>query len=229
MRIRWALVWGLMLGLGSVQAQKPAQPQTNQASNTSLRVGKSSDALVTYLSAIEDLQGDFRQIVQSKRGETVSMGKMFLQRDGKFRWEYQGKNEQVIVSDGVKVFHYDKALAQVSVHKRADLVGDVAMQILGGQADIERKFLISRVTATTAPKVLGQYGGDLFRLMPREKTEQFDGLWVSLKQGELAALLIESSTGDSLFLFDGVRRNQGINPSVFELVVPDGVDVFGAL
>ncbi|MBS1146783.1 MAG: outer rane lipoprotein carrier protein LolA, partial [Proteobacteria bacterium] len=59
-------------------------------------------------------------------------GKMMFARPGKFRWDYVAPYEQVIVSDGVKLWLYDADLDQVTVKSLGDVMaGTIRMGFKG--------------------------------------------------------------------------------------------------
>ena len=47
-----------------------------------------------------------------------SEGEFYLNRPGKFRWDYRAPYEQIIVSDGQRIWIYDVDLQQVTVQKQ---------------------------------------------------------------------------------------------------------------
>ena len=42
-------------------------------------------------------------------------GKLYLQKPGKFRWDYSQPSEQLILADGKQIWFYDKDLQQANV------------------------------------------------------------------------------------------------------------------
>jgi len=82
------------------------------------------DRLKAFVSGAKTAEADFTQTVSDKSGRITQQasGKMMFARPGKFRWDYAAPYEQVIVSDGVKLWLYDADLDQVSVKSLGDVV-----------------------------------------------------------------------------------------------------------
>ena len=79
----------------------------------------STEALKGLLEQTTTARARFAQIVLDKNLKVLQQatGSMQFSRPGKFRWEYDKPYEQVIVSDGSRVWLYDKDLNQVTVRK----------------------------------------------------------------------------------------------------------------
>ena len=73
--------------------------------------------LERYLQGLTSLRADFTQVSSVAGGDSVekASGRLYLQKSGRFRWDYREPNEQLIVSDGSNVWLFDKELEQVTV------------------------------------------------------------------------------------------------------------------
>jgi outer membrane lipoprotein carrier protein len=62
--------------------------------------------LKDYLKGLNTLTSEFHQYTLSADGGRMieSEGTLYLQRPGRFRWEYRAPMEQVIVADGDRVW-----------------------------------------------------------------------------------------------------------------------------
>jgi hypothetical protein len=77
------------------------------------------EGLKSMLEQTTTARARFAQMVLDKNMKKLQQatGTMQFARPGKFRWEYDKPYEQVIVSDGARVWLYDKDLNQVTVRK----------------------------------------------------------------------------------------------------------------
>ncbi|MBM3598617.1 MAG: outer membrane lipoprotein carrier protein LolA [Alphaproteobacteria bacterium] len=111
----------------------------------------------SYLNSVHTLQASFLQVAST--GE-VARGRLFLQRPGKLRFEYDPPGKDLLISDGVWLIHYDGVLQQANqlpldmtpatllVRQRVKLSGDVTV------TKVERGANVLRVTVvkTGEPK-----------------------------------------------------------------------------
>src|SRR5688572_26161011 len=64
-----------------------------------------------YLNSIKTLQADFGQAANATiKGADISSGRFYLQRPGKFRWEYLKGQQILIISNGSQIVYYDRKL-----------------------------------------------------------------------------------------------------------------------
>jgi len=75
--------------------------------------------LKAFLKNTKSLTADFKQVLINEAGNPTqtSYGVFYLQRPGKFRWDYLKPFQQQIVSTSGKVWFYDTDLEQVTVKK----------------------------------------------------------------------------------------------------------------
>lgn len=211
----------LFNSVGQTSSQAEVQATTGVAT---------ASTLGNYFSQTHDLQGSFIQTVYSAQGQQKSKGQMWISKPGKFYWDYQSPDRQKIISNGKKVWQYDIDLEQVAVRKRDELVGDVAMQILSGEADLDSLFIVTKVQNTIAPTVVQGLAkdGEFFQLTPKQAQEGYDSVWMVLKAGELKGLCVDAGRGQqTVIAFSNLKRNASIPAKQFEFVPPKGVDVVG--
>lgn len=194
--------------------------------------GARDNALTRFLLETRDLQGSFTQTVYGGRGEQKTTGQMWIAKPGKFYWDYQKPSQQIIVSDGKKVIHYDVDLEQIAVRSRDELVGDVAMELLNGNPNLGDKFNISTIVRNKAPARLQgavEAGGTVYQLRPKKAQNEYDSVWVVVNGETLGAVMVDGGSTQTLIRFNGLKRNAGIPESRFTFTPPPGVDVIGEL
>lgn len=213
----------------------PAPATNNKASNATASSKTSNAApavqdLTTYFDNTRDLQGHFTQTLFVNKGIQQSGGEMYLSKPGKFYWDYQTPDHQKIISNGKNVWQYDLDLEQIAVRKREELVGDIAIQILTGQAKLASLFKIEGVPFAQVPKILEKLGTDAsyYRLTPKKNQEAYNNIWVVMRDGGLRAIAVDGGRGQqTVIAFQNLKRNVGIPASQFEFTPPKGVDIVG--
>lgn len=191
----------------------------------------SSTELKTLLQPISTLQGDFKQTVKSEKGGLLQRlsGKVSLKKPAQFRWEVLGKDHRLVVSDGKKVWDYDKELQQVTVQKLDKGQTRAPIYFLTGDANsIDKDFEIATVAANTA-KGKGnclQESNACFELKPKGKEGSFQWIRIGFKDKVLKEMEMLDQLGQySQFVFNQVALNNNIPASQFQFVPPAGVDV----
>lgn len=80
----------------------------------------------------------FRQVVYfSEGGEQRYSGTLAIRRPGHFRWQYTAPYEQLYISNGGVVWHYEADLMQAERMKNLDAIDPVAMKLLDGRIGIK--------------------------------------------------------------------------------------------
>ena len=70
-----------------------------------------------YIAGLATWSADFKQTIADDSGKVLRAagGKLYLQRPGKFRWDYSEPSEQLVLAVGEQIWFYDKDLAQANV------------------------------------------------------------------------------------------------------------------
>ena len=91
-----------------------------------------------FLQGLEGLQAEFKQTLVDRAGEVTdeSSGTLAIKRPDRFRWDYRDPHEQVIVSDGTRVWLYDADLEQVTVRKLDIALSSTPAMLLSGQGTL---------------------------------------------------------------------------------------------
>lgn len=136
---------GLLLALGVVQAEaKPAPGNPD--------IGR----IESYLNGMKTLTADFSQVAPDG---SLSSGRFFLSRPGKFRWQYDPPVPILIVGNGSTMSYYDFELDEVShVSMDENLAGLLArkdIRFFGGDIDVldfTKESEVLRLTVTQKGK-----------------------------------------------------------------------------
>jgi len=181
-----------------------------------------ADALDTLREFVRDVKSgraSFTQTVTSADGakKRVSSGSFEFARPNRFRFAYAKPFEQLIVSDGQKVWIHDVDLNQVSVRKLSAALGATPAALLAG-ASLDKEFELAAQPS--------QEGIDWVQATPRQKDGAFQSMRIGFRGKELAAVEILDSFGQrSLLQFSQYAANATLPESSFRFVPPSGADV----
>ena len=181
---------------------------------------QSANKLSSLLSSTQTITGSFSQLTLDSTGTQLqeASGEMVLQRPGLFRWHTNPPLEQLLVSNGQKVWLYDPDLMQVTVQKMDQrLTHTPALLLSGDVSKISENFTISYKESS---------GIIDFVLTPTAKDTLFDTLRLSFRNGVINDMQLLDAVGQRTnILFSGVKINQPVAASEFVFEAPAGVDV----
>lgn len=175
-----------------------------------------------FMQNLQTMEADFTQTLQDSHGQVVekSSGTLAIQRPDRFRWDYRQPNEQLIVSDGQRLWLYDKDLEQVTVRRlEQSLVGTPAM-LLSGTADLQESFVVEK-----SEESKGWWWIDL---APKRADTDFKHVRLGLRQDQLGYMELSDKLGQTTLLaFSKFKRNPKLPAERFSFTPPAGVDVIG--
>ena len=167
------------------------------------------------LAEIPGFSCEFIQVVRFSDGaDQRYSGTLSISRPGRFHWKYQRPYEQLYVSDGSGVWHYEADLMQAEYLQGLDTVDPVAMKLLDGRVNRKDVELLGFENA----------GGDetAYRVTINSSQELLLGL---TKEGELRWIESEDVLGNrNRILFINVEKIRRPD-DYFNFVPPKGVDV----
>lgn len=177
--------------------------------------------LRNFLAKASTLQADFAQVQIDENGNQGkrASGVFYLQRPGKFRWDYQTPYSQEIVSSGSKVWFYDKDLEQVTAKQLNAAIGSTPALLLSGEVALEKNFTIEKQEV--------EEGIYWLKLLPKAEESGFKYVLIGLEGNALAAMELSDNFGQlTRIYFHNVKTGVKPDPSIFEFKPPPGVDVF---
>jgi outer membrane lipoprotein carrier protein len=181
------------------------------------------EALLAFQQQVHTLHADFRQVLRDETGAVVqaSSGTVVLARPDRFRWDYTDPYEQVIVSDGGRVWFYDADLEQVTVKPLDEAVTGSGALLLSGERPIEEVFRVEDRE--------GEGGLAWVALTPRQSGAGFERLRLAFDGPLPRVMVLEDAFGQTTRLdFSAVERNPELPTDAFDFVPPPGVDVIHA-
>jgi outer membrane lipoprotein carrier protein len=179
------------------------------------------EQLRAFLTGTQSARGEFTQRVARRDGTAVGQparGSFVFQRPGRFRWTYEQPYEQVLVSDGQRLWMYDRDLNQVTVRKLAASLPASPASILFGANDFEREFEVAEDG--------GADGLAWIAARPRTRDSTFERIRIGFRDGLPAAMeLVDGFGQTSRLAFSKLERNPRLDAETFRFVPPKGADV----
>ncbi|MCG4455079.1 MULTISPECIES: outer membrane lipoprotein chaperone LolA [unclassified Pseudomonas] len=180
----------------------------------------SAQRLTALLNQAKTISARFSQLTLDGSGTQLqeTAGQLVLKRPGLFRWHTDAPMEQLLVSNGEKVWLYDPDLEQVTIQtldKR--LTHTPALLLSGDVSQIQENFEISH-----------KEGGNVvdFMLKPKSKDTLFDSLRLSFRSGVLNDMQLIDTIGQRTnILFLNVEMNESVDDKLFTFEIPEGADV----
>jgi outer membrane lipoprotein carrier protein len=175
------------------------------------------------LTGLSSWSADFAQTIEDGQGKVLrsASGKFYLQRPGKFRWDYAEPSQQLVLGDGKEIWFYDKDLQQANVRSMDATLASTPAVLLSGTGSIADQFDI---------KALPDEGGlHWFQLVPKHPDTDFQLVRIGFdKEGELASMFLADKLNQITQLtFTHPVKNPKLIPDLFTFSPPPGVDVIG--
>lgn len=184
--------------------------------------------VVRYFDETKSLHAQFRQFIMRDNGALEeSSGEVWILKPNRFFWDYKTPYAQQIVGNEVRVWHYDIDLEQVAVRAREEMIGDVALVLLAGDAKLDTFFAVEKVLPSAVPDLIVNFGDVFYRLRALEESEFGEELYLAFNQGALHAIYSDLSSEALVIELLSLQRNINIDPDLFDFIAPEGVDVIG--
>ena len=184
--------------------------------------GPGEDRINAFLSSIQSMQANFEQSLYDEDLNHLedSRGVMYLQRPGRFRWDYVEPYPQMIISNGQTLWLYDSELAQVTVKSLDQGIENTPSMLLSSEEPLEDHFEIAELPASD-DKVWVE-------LKPKSPDATFSNMRLVFAGDDLHSMELVDSFGQTTQIkFLLLRKNPDIDENRFEFIPPDGVDVIG--
>ncbi len=177
--------------------------------------------LEEFLAKTHTLEASFEQTLRTHDGEVLQQaeGTFYLDRPGKFRWNYRSPYEQIIVSDGERVWIHDVELQQVTVQKQSADLPSSPMALLEDSLTLHKNFDVVSLDE--------QAGIYRLKLLSKTKESDFGEIIVGLDSKGLRFMQLHDQFEQVTdIVFSDVSTNTQLAKEVFEFIPPEGVDVF---
>ncbi len=183
----------------------------------------SQESVYRFFSSLKSFRADFTQHVVDSDGNPIqeSQGEVWIQRPGRFRWNYQTPYKQEVVANGVELWTYDPELEQATVKPIDQVLSVTPAMLLSGVREL-------REIATLND--LGERD-DLhwYQVLPLKPDEAVDQVQLAFRNDSLAAIRVNDSFGNTTTIqFSGEQKNKPVPDTMFNIELPAGTDILGA-
>jgi outer membrane lipoprotein carrier protein len=175
-----------------------------------------------YLNGVTTWSADFTQTIDDGHGKVTrsAAGKLYLQKPGKFRWDYADPSEQLILADGKQIWFYDKDLQQANVRSMDASLANTPAVLLSGGGSVSTQFDVTALPPSD--------GLEWFQLIPKHADTDFQLVRIGFRNGDLASMFLADKLNQVTQLaFTNSKRNPKLASDLFTFVPPAGVDVIG--
>ncbi len=178
--------------------------------------------LQNYLRQLRQYRARFAQAVYDEEWRFLEGGRgwVYLQKPGRFRWQYETPHQQLIVANGSEVFSFDPDLNQVVVRPLAETVKGAPLALLTqNDGDFTADFTVGDLMEAE-----GMYW---YPLQPKRE-QAISRLWLGFANGDLAGIEIEDQFKQrTRFRFAEIDSNPALDPQLFRFTPPAGAEVIG--
>lgn len=179
-----------------------------------------AEDLKSRLDRIQDLKGNFKQVLSDKAGATLqtSSGKFALKRPGYFLWESAAPHEQTVVGTPERIWVYDPDLDQVTVRNAQAQGADNPASLLSGDlASVRSQYDVSAKTSETDAQ---------YHLVPKATDSPYLFIEFTFQQDGLSGLRFKDKLDQITHIdFDQLQLNTRIPADIFAFTPPEGADV----
>ena len=223
-----AVTAGVMLALScqavsvSAVAATPAAASPAAPAATAPPANSAAATVESRLAGLATWSADFTQTIDDGHGKVLrsAAGKLYLQRPGKFRWDYSEPSEQLVLADGKQIWFYDKDLSQANVRDMDATLASTPASLLSGNGAVSSQFDIKALPPSA--------GLEWFQLVPKKSDTDFQLVRIGFEKGELASMFLADKLGQVTQLtFTHTSRNAKFADDLFTFTPPAGVDVIG--
>ncbi len=181
---------------------------------------KNENHFVRFMDNMQMFEADFKQTLVDEQGVELesSIGKVFLKRPDKFRWDYKHPYLQTIVTNGITMWLYDTDLEQVTIRNASMILENTPAAILSNYKNIDEHFVIIDMGK------IEEF--DWIELTPRDMESQYDSIRLGFDKDKLGMMVMFDNLGQ-VTRIDFTRQmiNQNLGNDVFNFEPPQGVDI----
>ena len=178
------------------------------------------ESLNYFFNQINTFEARFRQKVLDESMVEIDdgQGRVWIQRPGLFRWDYEPPEAQEIVGDGENVWIYDIELEQITVRNQDQTLGKSPAILLAGTGELDENYKIEDIGTH------GRY--DWVNLMPKNEDSGFKEIRIGFEDRRLRLMELLDNLGQTTrILFVDLKENSLIPLTTFDFIPPQGMDI----
>ena len=181
-----------------------------------------AEKLEAFLEGVDTLTAAFTLSLLDAELQVLeeSQGTLRIKRPGRFRWDYTEPYEQLVLSDGEKLWLYDSDLEQASVRQLDESLSTTPAMLLSGSGEVSDGF-----------EIIGVYDADgvvWVNMRPKESDTDFQTFSLGFKGTDLRYMQLSDRLDQVTQIeFSDIVRNEVMEDQAFDFTPPEGVDVIG--
>ena len=171
--------------------------------------------LSRFFAQVHTLSGRFTQVVRDRHGVLVTRGQglVWLQRPGRFRWNYKSPYKEEIVGQGRRVWLYDPGLAQATRYSLNRALGRTPALLLAGRGHLTRLFQVQNLATRN--------GLQWIKLMPRGQGQGFRWIRIGYSGPRIARIVLRDALGQTTDIhLQDLKLNVALPASIFQFHPP---------
>ena len=178
--------------------------------------------LDSLLANVDSLTADVVQLIVESDGGILeeSSIKMLLKKPNGFYWETITPYQELIVTNGIKLWNYQPDLEQVVIEDWDVSKSELAAQLLSGKTEnLDSEYIIEELSDTSNDS-------QQFVLTPVDADSIYTRISINFITSELDLIYLNSRNGQqTVWRFDAIERNQILEDSLFNFQPPAGIEV----
>ena len=178
--------------------------------------------LDSLLTNVDSLTADVVQLIVESDGGILeeSSIKMLLKKPNGFYWETITPYQELIVTNGIKLWNYQPDLEQVVIEDWDVSKSELAAQLLSGKTEnLDSEYIIEELSDTSNDS-------QQFVLTPVDADSIYTRISINFITSELDLIYLNSRNGQqTVWRFDAIERNQILEDSLFNFQPPAGIEV----
>lgn len=201
-----------MLSLSSLMMS----PHISQANE------KDFDGLVEKLSSFSIYRAEFVQTSRDDQGQALQSlkGQLIIERPNRFFWQANEPAAQLLVCDGMTIWHFDEDLEQVIVQKYAEQAGQSPLLlILDDAKSLQAEFDLIQFRQLDDQN-------SLYRLQAKDANAAVKDIQLTFTANKLASITFTDALQQATHInFNQIELNTSVDSNLFSFTIPKGVDV----
>ena len=178
--------------------------------------------LDSLLANINSLTADVVQLIVESDGGILEESniKMLLKKPNGFYWETITPYQELIVTNGIKLWNYQPDLEQVVIEDWDVSKSELAAQLLSGKTEnLDSQYIIEELSDTNNDS-------QEFVLTPVDADSIYTQTSINFITSELDLIYLNSRNGQqTVWRFDAIERNQILEDSLFDFQPPAGIEI----
>ena len=178
--------------------------------------------LDSLLANINSLTADVVQLIVESDGGILEESniKMLLKKPNGFYWETITPYQELIVTNGIKLWNYQPDLEQVVIEDWDVSKSELAAQLLSGKTEnLDSQYIIEELSDTNNDS-------QEFVLTPVDANSIYTQISINFITSELDLIYLNSRNGQqTVWRFDAIERNQILEDSLFDFQPPAGIEI----